>query len=394
MRSYIMSKILSKTKSIGLNFALLFCICLSLLPLSVTAQTIDFSGKEIKEPINIEFWKRHLQKGIEIDSSYKYLARIIFHHPINFSETDFLEMADFSWVIFDSSVNFSGARFFSTASFRWTWFHGWAVFRDTRFEMDVQFTYTILPDTLDFMGVKDFSGQIDFTLSEPPLSAGKCHIALAGADISKIKLDMHLFTLWFPKDTTSETFFSGEDTIAMFMRIRSPSYDIQLSGYESVLKKLKDDGLMESYQILDIDYHRFKYEHGGFFDWHILDTVLRWWWNYGYSKERVFVWAIGLWVLFSLVNLRIYPKLSESVYAIPFLEKLETSVLAGVKKRLFYFFQVVTYTAIVFFGLKMDVAKFKKGVVREHPGLFAYLMVVYVAGLVCLGFIVNIIFTR
>jgi hypothetical protein len=166
-----------------------------------------------------------------------------------------------------------------------------------------------------------------------------------------------------------------------------------------VLKKLKDDGFMDSYQILDIEYRQFKFHHGpkllGILNigplLNILNNV---WWYYGYNKELVFVWAIGFWVLFSLVNLKVYPKFSESVYAIPFLEKLETSLLTGVKKRLFYFLQVVTYTAIVFFGLKMDVAKFKKGVVREHPWLFIYLMFVYVLGLVCLGFIVNIIFTR
>jgi len=552
----LISKILSETKSVRLNFTLLFCICLPLLPLSVTAQPIDFSATTFKEPINIEFWKQHLQKGIEIDSSYG-IFHILFHRPIDFTETEFThtadfrlatfdssvsfylatfdssvsfynaefhstadfggtnfkDTADFHWATFDTSVRFWGADFHSTADFegtnfkgragfqratfdtsvrfsaagfhstadfpwtdfkgtadfRWTNFKGtadfdlatfdssvsfslaefdsttdfghtrfngtayfeqtkfkasadfgWATFDSsvsfsyavfdstanfvvtkfkgradfewTRFREDVIFSDALLPDTLDFRYVKDISKEIDFTFSLPPRSKGKCHIALAGADISKIKLNMALFELCFPVDTIWGKSTAGKDSIE---RIDSTTYDGQLSVYESVLKKLKDDGLMESYQILDIEYRRFKYEYGGFFDWYILDTVQKWWWNYGYNKERIFAWAFGLWVVFSLLNLIFfYPKLSESVYAIDFLEKMQDIAYTGIKKWIFYALQVVSYTAIVFFGLKMDVAKFKKGVVREHPGLFAYLMVVYVAGLFCLGFIVNIIFTR
>jgi hypothetical protein len=435
-----MSKVLSKKKSAALNFALLFCICLSLLPLNVTAQTIDFSDKTIEELVDLKYMKLHHQKGIEIDS-LKLVPSVIFHRPINFTRTTFDSsviffftqfkspadfgstkfrgIAHFHWVAFDSSVNFSFAEFDSTADFGITKFKGTANFLGATFDSsisflhaefdstvnffgtkfegmahfdltkfkgkadfgeahfggDVTFSNAILPDTLDFRRVKDISREIDFTLSWPPLSGRKCHIALAGANISKIKLNMALFTLWFPKDIYI-------------------SYDGQLSVYESVLKKLKDDGLMESYQILDIEYRQLKYWHKGGVSWYIVNTSQKWWWNYGYSKEHVFLWAIGFWFLFSFVNLGLYRRLSESVYTIAFLEKMEESVSAGVRKRLFYFFQVVTYTAIVFFGLKMDVGKFKKGVVREHPWLFVYLMLVYVLGLVCLGFIVNIIFTR
>jgi uncharacterized protein YjbI with pentapeptide repeats len=512
---FIMSKILSKMKSVGLNLTLLFCICLSLLPLRVPAQPIiDFSWQTIKEPINIGFWRRHHQEGIEIKWELGFPSawetgmqfpptHVIFYRPIDFTgatfesevsfnsaafnstadfvrtnfqgradfrearfdssvsfwgghfgstagflmtnfkgtanfdsatfyfsvnfydaefdstadfdSTEFIDMADFSWAWFSASISFHDADFYSMADFSATRFNGMADFsmvtfdsnstvlfsgtrfsgkvdfRGARFWGNVVFSNDTLPDYLDFRYVKDISREIDFTLSLLPRSKGKCHIALAGADISKIKLSGALFELSFPIDTIWGKTTAGKDTIE---RIDSTSYDGQLSVYESVLKKLKDDGFMESYQILDIAYRRFKYEHGGFFDWYILNTAQKWWWNYGYSKERVFLLAIGLWVLFSLVNLKAYPKLSESVYTIGFLEKIQESAYTGIKKWIFYALQVVSYTAIVFFGLKMDVAKFKKGVVREHPWLFIYLMVVYVVGLVCLGFIVNIIFTR
>ena len=590
MKRCSISKILSGTKFGRWNFALLCCACLSLFPLSAVAQPIDYSYRTIEETVNVKYWKLHHQKGIEIDSSRKYLPRVIFHRPVDFTgasfdssvsfwravfystayfrgtkfkgrakfvatrfrgradfegarfggdvifsnatlpnymdfrnvkditreidftlskppfpggkchialagaeiskiklnmafftlwfpkdttfgkssagkdsiiridstsydgqlsvyesvlkklkddgfmesyeildieyrqwkfqhadfgspvfegradfggtefkgrakfvATKFKDRADFGWATFDSSVSFWSAEFYSTAYFGGTKFKGRAEFEGARFGGDVIFSNATLPNYMDFRNVKDITREIDFTLSKRPFSGGKCHIALAGAEISKIKLNMALFKFWFPTDTTFGKSSAGKDSI---IRIDSTSYDGQLSVYESVLKKLKDDGFMDSYEILDIEYHRFKYKHGGFFDGYILDTVLRWW-NYGYSKERVFVWAIGLWVLFSLLNLIFfYPKLSESVYAITFLERMQDSAYTGIKKWIFYALQVVSYTAIVFFGLKMDVAKFKKGVVREHPRLFVYLMVVYVVGLVCLGFIVNIIFTR
>lgn len=491
-----MSKILSGTKFVRLNFALLFCICLPLLPLSALAQDIVFSDTTFEEPIDIKFWKRHLQKGIEIDSSFGSLPRVIFHRPMDFkgvifdssvnfwaaqfhstatfsgtnskgkanfawtsfdssvsfqgavfhstaffwrtnfkgtadfiwatfrgtaefvraafdssvdftlaefvstadfTRTVFKGVADFEWTSFDSSVSFEAADFHSAANFGGTNFKGIAVFRSARFRGDVILSNDTLPDYMDFRYVKDISKEIDFTFSLPPRPKEKCHIAFAGADVRKIKLNMALFTLWFPIDTTFGKSSTGKDSIE---RIDSTSYDGQLSVYESVLKKLKDDGLMESYQILDIEYRQLKFHHGpkllGILNigplLNVLDNV---WWYYRYNKELVFLWAIAFWLSFSLINLRFYRRLSENVYPIPFLEeKNKKIVLAGLKKRLFYFFQVVTYTAIVFFGLKMDVAKFKEGVVRKHRGLFVYLMVVYVVGLVCLGFIVNIIFTR
>jgi hypothetical protein len=318
-----------------------------------------------------------------------------FGSGISFYCAEFNSKADFEWATFDSGVTFDFAKFDSTVDFWATDFKGTASFREAQFGGDVTFGHAILPDYLDFRYVNDIRRVIDFTLSHLPVSRTKCHIALEGADINKIKLNMTLFTLWFPEDTV----IVRPTHLGIIVSRGRISYDGQLSIYESVLKKLKDDGLMESYQILDIEYRQFKFHHGpkllGILNigplLNILNNV---WWYYGYYKWLVFIWTIGLWVFFSLVNLVMYPKPSESVYAIAFLEKLETNSLTGVKKLLFDFFRVVTYTAIVFFGLKMDLTYFRGDKVKDRPGLFVYLMFVYVIGLVCLGFIVNIIFTR
>lgn len=89
-----------------------------------------------------------------------------------------------------------------------------------------------------------------------------------------------------------------------------------------------------------------------------------------------------------------YRKLNERVYTVGFLESERDSEAGWVANLLLYTMRVVTYTALIFFGLKMSVDKFKTGVVRRHPVLFGYLMVVYLVGLVCLGFIANMVFAR
>ena len=184
---------------------------------------------------------------------------------------------------------------------------------------------------------------------------------------------MELFELWFPQ----------KDNIGI---------DQKSGIYESVMKKLKEDGLMESYQILDIEYRKFKSRNDGGLDWYIGDTFQDMWWNYGYSKQRILLWSIGLWMLFSLINLSLYSRLSEEVYGISFLESLRNVNISGSKKIAVHVLQVIVYTAIIFFGLKMDIEKFKPASVRTHIFLFIYLLVIFVSGLICLLCIVNYIF--
>ena len=342
--------------------------------------------------------------GAQFDSTADFSSSR-FNSKAEFDNTQFDSSVDFGQTQFDSNADFNRARFASKASFKYAHFdsavvfsgakfHSKADFREARFAGNVIFRYATLPDSLDFREVIDIAKEINFTSAYPPDENKKCRIALAGADIDKIKINMRLFELWFPADTSFIDSLVGNDPIKVIHRIFSPRYDEKTSVYESVLKNLKDDGLMDSYQILDIEYREFKYRHQGGLNWYVANTFHRWWWNYGYAKELIFLWTLGFLFLFSVLNINFYRRLSENVYAIPFLGKWDNNSMRWPKSWIYYWLQVVTYTAIIFFGLKMDIAKFKEGVVRNHPLLFAYLMFIYVLGLVCLGFIANIIFTR
>ena len=143
--------------------------------------------------------------------------------------------ADFHFHQFDSTADFRFAQFNSTANFSSAQFNSTANFRSARFKAKVNFSNTIPPKYLDFRHIKDIREEIDFTYARLDTNKeDKCNIALVGTDPGKLKLDYKLFKLWFPEPDTS--------------------YQQIVSVYEKLLKKFQDDGFLESYQALDIEY--------------------------------------------------------------------------------------------------------------------------------------------
>ncbi len=537
-------------------FTVAIFTCSFLFAPNAASQTIDFSGDTIREPVNVEFWKRQIQEGvegIEIDSS-KIIPRFTFYRPISFdsaifkaiadfrcatfygtawygsalfgdatfedtanfgwatfakgawfyratfhatsdffearfngvsvfSEVTFEDTADFRFATFDTNASFGGAVFRDISDFFKATFRDWTSFRRTTFDSTANFRVAIfegpvyfektsfentanfcgatfddtanfseatfdsisvavfaracfgkaadfrrvkflgkqeffgarLPDSMDFRHVTEIVHEIDFTYCLPSRKGAKCQIALEGSDISKLKLNMKLFHLSFPEETSVDTrLITATDTIDLLENRRLkvcfdpivntivdsimdttvyPTHDQKLSIYEEVLKKLDNDGYMDSYEILDIEYRRFKDKHGGGLTY-VGGWLQDWWWDYGYAPEKVFKKTLWIWFILSIINLALYHKLREGVYAIPFLDRWDYHRVSWLKRWVYYWLEVVTYTAIIFFGLKMDVAKFKTAALRSYPVLFFWLMVNYVVGLVCVGFIVNIIFTK
>jgi hypothetical protein len=310
-----------------------------------------------------------------------------FKSSVDFSGAVIQSNADFRWVQFHSSSNCTDARFGGTVDFSDGHFYENATFRWARFGDAVWFRNTILPDTMDFENVRYIEREIDFTNAKRPTNGKNCEIALLGSDIRKIKLNMELFHLWFPDLATFNQLNGKLDTVSV-------TFDQKRGVYESVLKKLKDDGLIESYKILDIEYQDTLYNRSGWFNRLVINNWQKVWWNYGYDKMRVFYCSFGLLLLFSFVNLPLYRKLASEVYSIDFVEKSVSTDMGRFRRWLLHLRKTTTYTTIIFFGLKMDLEKFRENVLSHHPWLLMYLMFVYLVGLVCLGFIANIILAR
>ncbi len=391
------------------------------------------------------------------DSTADYFSAN-FKSTTDFSLANFHSTADFMYTTFDSTADFSMANFYSTADFRNATFDVTAFFLETRFVSIADFRFAefrdrvlfkpnTLPEFLDMRHVTQIAKPIDMTYSGKARSGERCKIALTKADVSKIWINMELFEVWFPADTSYRASCIWHDTTikstylpinnnrfleyeyktmyaigdTMFVRVHtpsfdsqlykfeydtlyskcdmivdttiSPSYDDQLAVYEGVLKQFENRGRKESYEILDKEYRHFVNRHkGGIYKG--IDWFQSLWWGYGYNPERVFGITLGLWLLFTIINLKFYRCLNENVYAVSFLGSRRRPIFGRPKTWMRYLLQTLAYTAVVFFGLKMSLDKFRKGIIKDHPVLFSYLMIVYVSGLVCFGFIVNIIFTK
>lgn len=380
--------------------------------------TITFNEKRKQaRPVGIKF-------GQKADSFDYYL-------------NDFRSIATFNGIQFDSLINFTGAVFYENCQFTNAHFNNGAMFHQTVFEKDVDFVNVYIKGNIDFnaaifKGYADFFylqipdpahtyisfcnasfyGEVNFDqINLPtilnfermrsvkeidltkaiPYRKGRCQIWLTESDISKIKLNYEVFQLCFPPQTR---------------------YEQKISTYEKLLKKFEDDGFKESYKQLDIEYKSFKNkEEGNYF----LDFFLKKWWNYGYNKERVLYWSFGILFIFTLINIRYFDHLQNKVYKMNynFYNKEDFGVH---RKRfgssydlifdspsklyknfgvyLWYFISLrfinsLMYTAILFFGLKLSLENFKK-----FSGGTLYVWFIYLTGLFCLGYIVNIIIVK
>lgn len=124
-------------------------------------------------------------------------------------------------------------------------------------------------------------------------------------------------------------------------------------------------------------------------------------------------WSISCLMIISFFNFLAYRLLLTRVYTIKPLEEffvfpslpfpkwrwlLPVSafiyLVNQVLKWLPRFILSIIYTAIIFFGLKMDLDKFHKPENVIDFILFVYILLVYTLGLFCTGYIVNIIFVK
>ncbi len=103
-----------------------------------------------------------------------------------------------------------------------------------------------------------------------------------GTDVSKIKLPYINFKLWFPDSTTT---FAQKSNL-----------------YEQMLKKVKADGFIQSFEKLDAEYQEFRYLEKGYIYYTVLNWVAKNWSGYGYKKELVFQNTGILFGIFFFLN--------------------------------------------------------------------------------------------
>jgi hypothetical protein len=202
--------------------------------------------------------------------------------------------------------------------------------------------------------------------------------------LASLELTANHRTVWLQLEHTNlgdVSFIYGPNLRLAFDTAAQP--DEYTGVYETLLSKFKNEGKKDSYERLDIEYHRFKAAKGD-----RLDRVANWaqavWWNYGYSKWLVWLWTLLFLGIFFLFNARYWPGMQE-VYPIaqeyPFVVRRERPL----RYRALELLRVFLYTVYVFFSIKLDPGKMKV----TNPWLVGCFFFQWLVGLWCLFFIVN-----
>lgn len=303
-------------------------------------------------------------KSLYLDTS-RFLYTL-FTDTTGFYEAMFEEETDFTGAHFQSFCSFQGAQFFTSAIFKETVFNGPIDFYDANFGRLLNLSESTfnntssfkgiwLPDTLDLSYIRNIQYEIDLTnlhlgtnrndtlidivdVSDSANAQETCYINLMGTNLEKVKMKYDIFTLYFPEGA---------------------SYEERTYVYETLLNQFKKYGYSESYQRLDVEYRKLKYKHKNQWYWNILQDY---WWNYGYNKERIWMWTASLLLLFTIVSFICYPNLSNKIYFIDFLRYDFSSIGRSSNWRLLghRFLHSLLYTCIIFFGLRMDISHFIK----------------------------------
>jgi hypothetical protein len=402
---------------------------------------VDFYGATFKSFANFSY-------ANFADSSLFFGTRFLAGSQFYFTKFD--KNADFDYARFDNMAFFYDATFRDAAHFFSTSFPGTADFQFSKFssvgdfsslrltdQSVLLFHKAFLPALIDFSENASLRHVIDFTdanfsQTDDSDPSGQWHyINLYDSDIPQIKIDYQHFRLCFYNGNNSSNLgitFSGDkfiytnkvypimdyrklfDVTGMksylhkvfptaqqsdiviqsflidcLQRGRFPAPlpdDETISTYEKVLKKLDTDGQKISYETLDIEYRDFKN------GWFVIPHL---WYCYGYHKEWIFLWSTGFLLLFTVITFFLLDKLNnensqDAVYQLANIPNTTKNGRYLFFSRLWY---SLMYTSMIFFllTLKIENLNFKKGLVM-------YVLVVYSAGLLCLGYMANFILQK
>lgn len=369
-------------------------------------------------------------------SNASYFINATFTKPARFGEVTFIQDANFSGATFKDSANFYNTTFSEDANFYGTRFSKYLDFSDASFSGDayfvgdsikdfanfsfdtikgklsfmstcfsthadlswlkfgenaeINFFETTLPDMLDFSNNPKIPNEIDLTTANFKNiahfdSTGKTpykkhKIFLNKSDISKIHFDYEHFQLSFDKPHKYSKALADDD---------------KESIYEACLKNFKDRGQNESYKALDIEYQGFKWKKSSIW-W--LGWLPRWWWNYGYDKELIFIRTPFLALIFSFLTFLLYNPLRRLVYEQDKIPAIPNGGSRNFAKKIYY---SIIYTSILFFKLSIDVKNLKftgeNDTIKikiQRMFLLFYIFIVYSAGLICLGYMANFVLQK
>lgn len=309
---------------------------------------------------------------------------------IEFVSTYFNDVVSFSYSRFYGDFNLENAEINSGIIFLNTTFEGDAVFRNLRLSDSAQlyFKGAVLPRNIDFSYNNRISKEIDLTTasfldslhynSQSDIYIEPHYISLYKSDIAKFHLDYIHFRL------VTDSAFTNDGEIHKF---KIPKDDVD-GMYEALLNNFKIRGQDESYKLLDIEFQEYKWKNSGF---PRLSILSKYWWNYGYNKELIFLWMPLFLFGFTLITF-FYLEYLNAVYvlgklgAVPSFKDGRLTVKDSYKRMWLAF----VYTSTIFFRLTLKVEEINY---RKLWGTL-YILLIYTVGLVCLAYMANFVIQK
>lgn len=170
------------------------------------------------------------------------------------------------------------------------------------------------------------------------------------------------------------------------MKIHRESYENEedFGIYDALSAKYKRDGKNNSYKNLMIEYSQVKYTYKPFGT--IINFFDKYWWNYGFDKNRIVLWTLGFLIIFLVGNLFVWKKINK--YSLLFPTNLQSYYYSTQRKSYYnwnIFFRILLFTFVIFFTFKLNIEKLSKHKTR----FMVWIFIQYFIGLVCLFFLFN-----
>jgi hypothetical protein len=156
------------------------------------------------------------------------------------------------------------------------------------------------------------------------------------------------------------------------------SKDAITNSYKNLLEKFEHEGKDRSYELVDLQYKKFKDS----FIFHFVNSV---WWYHGYNPGLVFLWTTLFLCVFFWFNKRYWLQMLETY---PLKDDKKSSLYNQKSNRLRYYSIVLLYTCFIFFSLRVDLNKLN---FKNLKFVYAF-MLQYLIGLLCMIFIIRFIF--
>jgi hypothetical protein len=316
--------------------------------------------------------------------------------PVSFKNSMFLKKVNFTDVIFDDSVIFDGTMFMSHVEFINVKIRKCISFNNASFSHSLKFDNVeinsmlfekaILPQVIDFDKVNISSNvKLNNSINNPCFHSTVIKMCLLSkADrLNVIFSDALDFEIIPKKDDGN----------------RQSSKEKKRGTYEKLLVRAKEEGYMRSYEIIDKRYREFQYLNKD--SWKIWFGLQNWidktWWDYGYNKQLIFRNTLVLFFVFVFFNIFLIKKMVRDVY-------VDKKILKLLKYEdpipVFNFLKKIPlsvyYTSIIFFVVSISLkrVKYKENLQGFNCRWLFYFGIMYLTGLVCLGYLVNFVITN